>query len=208
VSFLKGETKKRKPETLVFALHKWYFTAFQSLLHILYKVDYALTTYCVLAESLSLHHHLVSFSWKPLSIITWHSHISLGLVYGFAGCWMLDHYVDLHVVLWPDHLPSFYQQRFELIYMWFFMAKMPFGQCTRPTLFCIITPLHALDLSQKVQGRGSKYCIVMPERNKYGACVRWSTRRMVQGPSLYAPRKNLGGCRRAYTIIVYLYELN
>jgi hypothetical protein len=71
--FLKGDSKKRKPETLVFALHKWYFTAFQSLLHIVYKVDYALTTYCVLAESLSLHHHhhLVSFSWNPLSIITW-----------------------------------------------------------------------------------------------------------------------------------------
>jgi hypothetical protein len=76
---------------------------------------------------------------------------------------------------------------------------MAFGQCTRPSLFLHYYTLHALDLSQKAQGRGSKNCIVMPERNRYGVRVHegWSK---VQ--SLYAPRKNLGGDGDEHSVIV------
>jgi hypothetical protein len=76
---------------------------------------------------------------------------------------------------------------------------MAFGQCTRPSLFLHYYTLHALDLSQKAQGRGSKYCIVMPERNRYGAGA--CSRRMVQGPKPVRT-KNLGGDGDEHSVIV------
>jgi hypothetical protein len=64
--------------------------------------------------------------------------------------------------------------------MCFFMAKNAFRSVHAPNSLLHYYTMHALDLSQKVQGRGSKYCIVMPKRNKYG--VRVSMESAKNGP--------------------------
>ena len=120
-----------------------------------------------------------------------------------AGCW--SQYVDQGV--WPGHLPSCYQRRFELIHEWFFMEKMPFGQCTRQTLFCIITPCVLVILAKKVQGRGSKFCIVMSERNMYGPCAVCSIEYMKNGPKSKAVCTKEGSWGMGMNILL-LYEQN
>jgi hypothetical protein len=124
------------------------------------------------AESLSLHHHLMTFSWKPLSIITGHSHASLRLNLWF--CRVLEvgsQYVDQGV--WPGHLPSCYQRRFELIHEWFFMAKMPFGQCTRQILFCIITPCMLVILAKKSREGDQSFVLLCLKGTSMGRVFDW-----------------------------------
>ena len=101
-----------------------------------------------------------------------------GLIYGFAGCWKLEPVCWSRCLTWP--LTQLLSAKIWADPRVVFMAKMPFGQYTRQTLFCIITPCMLVILAKKVQGKGSKVCIVMSERNKYGLRVQLSTWRMVQ----------------------------
>ena len=83
--------------------------------------------------------------------------------------------------------------------------KMPFGQCTRPTLFCIITPCMLLILAKKFREGDQSIVLLCLKGTSMGCVFRWSPRRMVQGPSLYAPRKNLRGWRRAYYYCIFVW---
>lgn len=159
------------------------------------------------AESLSLHHHHhhhpVSFSWKPLRIITWHSHISLGLDYDFAGCRMLDQYVDQG--LWLGHLSSFYPL-ISTGFSWFTCGSSR-QKCLLVSARAPYYTVHTPDLSQKVQERGGVQIIVLLclKGTSMGRVFGFCTWRMVQSPSLYAPRKNPGGWRRAFYYCIFVW---
>ena len=128
-----------------------------------------------------------------------------GLINGFAGCWMLEPVCSSRCLTWP--LTQLLSAKIWADPRVVFMAKMPFGQYTRQTLFCIITPCMVVILAKKVQGKGSKVCIVMSERNKYGLRVQLSTWRMVQTPKSKAVCTKEGSWGVGMSILL-LYEQN
>lgn len=143
------------------------------------------------------------FIWKALGIITEHSHALSRPNLCFAGCWKFGPVCWSRCLTWP--LTQLLSAKIWADPWVVLHSKNAFRSVHAPNSLLHYYTVHALDLSQKAQGRGSKYCIVMPERNKYG--LRVSIEYMKNGP------KSKSVCTKEEswgmdTSILLLYEQN